>query len=320
MLRTTRRLKFLFAGILIAFMSATLAVQADEKPSSLVVFGDSLSDPGNAWVLTGLQSRAPFSLVPDAAYAIGGHHFTNGKTWVEQLAHEFKSNAGPAFRFTGQDNYAVGGARARTVGTVDLEAQVLLHLGMQEGRADPDTLYIIMIGGNDVRDAMQVFPADPSGMQSGVILMSALDSVYQNISSLAHAGAKHFLIATAPDLALVPAVRALGAEVQYLANYFSNQFNNGLSYKLFMLKNQFDIDVTVLDLFAILHQAVATPEEYGFDVVDTACINPGVVARATCSDPNDYLFWDGIHPTRAGHGMIARHAQALLDAAGAEMY
>ena len=316
----TKRYQFIFAGLLLMLAGTIVPVQADTKYDSLVVFGDSLSDPGNAWVLTGLQSHAPFEMVPDAAYAIGGHHFSNGRTWVEQLAHEFNATAGPAFHFSGKTNYAVGGARARTVGVFDLDAQVTMHLGMSAGVADDDTLYIIMIGGNDVRDAMQTFAIDPSGMQSGLILQSALDSVYQNIANLTQAGAKHFLISTAPDLGLVPAVRALGPEAQYLANYLSSEFNNGLAYTLFMLNNQFDIDVTVLDLFALLHQVVATPGEFDFDVVDTTCINLGVVARPVCSDPDDYLFWDGIHPTRAGHKQIAHHARQLLEARSRDTY
>ena len=314
MMHNSNRSKFIFAGLLLMLTGTIMPVQADTKYDSLVVFGDSMSDPGNAWVLTSLQSHAPFEMVPDAAYAIGGHHFTNGRTWVEQLAHEFNATAGPAFRFTGKTNFAVGGARARSVGVVDLEAQVALHLGLSAGAANADTLYIIMIGGNDVRDAMQAFAIDQSGMQSGLILQSALDAIYQNIANLTQAGAKHFLISTAPDLGLVPAVRALGPEAQYLGNYLSSEFNNGLAYTLFMLNNQFDIDVTVLDLFALLHQVVAAPDEYDFDVVDATCINPGVVARAVCSDPDDYLFWDGIHPTRAGHKEIAQHARELLHA------
>src|ERR1700740_2433975 len=70
---------------------------------SIVVFGTSLSDPGNAFALlahppagvslasTVSQNHPPFDtldelLVPSAPYAKGGHHFSNGATWIEQFA------------------------------------------------------------------------------------------------------------------------------------------------------------------------------------------------------------------------------------------
>jgi outer membrane lipase/esterase len=31
-----------------------------------------------------------------------------------------------------------------------------------------------------------------------------------------------------------------------------------------------------------------------------------------CSNPADYLFWDGIHPSAAGHAIIAREAARVL--------
>ena len=92
-----------------------LGSAGNAKIDDLVVFGDSLSDPGNAYALLGEQSVAPFELIPAAPYAIGGHHFSNGRTWVEQLGHEFGVNVGPAYSVAGFNNYAIGSARARSV-------------------------------------------------------------------------------------------------------------------------------------------------------------------------------------------------------------
>ena len=59
--------------------------------SAVVVFGTSLSDSGNAFALRGGVNTPPDYLmdpllIPSAPYARGGHHFTNGPTWIEQLA------------------------------------------------------------------------------------------------------------------------------------------------------------------------------------------------------------------------------------------
>ena len=74
---------------LMLFVPAWASAQTDF--GGIVVFGTSLSDPGNAFVLTGVQSTAPYEtldplLIPSWPYAKGGHHFSNGATWVEQFA------------------------------------------------------------------------------------------------------------------------------------------------------------------------------------------------------------------------------------------
>ena len=68
----------------------TLAACARAPSSAIVVFGTSLSDSGNAFALRGANTPPDYLvnplLIPDAPYARGGPHFTNGATWVEQLA------------------------------------------------------------------------------------------------------------------------------------------------------------------------------------------------------------------------------------------
>jgi phospholipase/lecithinase/hemolysin len=81
----------------------------------IVFFGDSLSDPGNKFALTGLKNTPPYDLldaflVPDGPYAKGGLHHSNGKTWAEQFAKAvgLGGYAGPAYRNRGKAaNYAL---------------------------------------------------------------------------------------------------------------------------------------------------------------------------------------------------------------------
>lgn len=47
-------------------------------------------------------------------------------------------------------------------------------------------------------------------------------------------------------------------------------------------------------------------EMAGNDVRD-ACLTPNV-APFTCENPDNYRFWDGIHPTKAGHAILAEEA------------
>ena len=93
------RAKSWLASILLAFVAFApgwAAADGLRRPfDQIVVFGDSLSDPGNAFALTGQHLTPPtygmttpedlLTLIPDAPYAKGGNHFSNGPTWIEDL-------------------------------------------------------------------------------------------------------------------------------------------------------------------------------------------------------------------------------------------
>src|SRR5215211_4626435 len=106
----------------VAFATSAVSAQQRAPYSAMIVFGTSLSDSGNAFALRGGTNTPPDYgldplLVPGAPYARGGHHFSNGATWVEQLARSLglAPSVRPAFRGSSAraTNYAVGGARAR---------------------------------------------------------------------------------------------------------------------------------------------------------------------------------------------------------------
>lgn len=300
----------LLLGALVAMHASVFAHPAYSK---LVVFGDSLSDPGNAFALTGKFSVRPFSLIPDAPYARGGMHFSNGKTWAEVLAKDLHLPSGPAFRNPLRfSNYAVGAARARSVTGADLTDQVSLYLSEHGSHADPHALYVILIGGNDIRDAIVAFQSDPSGAASSQILQAALTSVADNLQSLASSGAHYFLIGNAPDLALVPAVEQQGDLAKFLAHMLSVQYNTGLQGVITTMTNAFSLNVAQLDLYTLLHSLEASPQQIGLSDVTDTCITPGVIAHAVCRDTDDYLFWDGIHPTHTVHVFLANQALQAL--------
>jgi phospholipase/lecithinase/hemolysin len=304
----------LIVPLLLASLFGTNLAAASEYPR-VVAFGDSLSDPGNAFVLTMNVSLPPFQLIPDAPYARGGMHFSNGKTWVEQLADDLDvpRSAGPALRgpvvFS---NYAVGGARARPEGVFDLTTQVDLFLRDFSGAAPADALYVVYAGSNDVRDGLAALASDPSGATSSAILQGALAALRDNLLRLQAAGARHFLVPNAPDLSLVPAVRLQGAAVQGAARALATSYNTSLTGLLNGLEAASGLPVTRLDIFALLDEVVAAPGKFGLSNVEQACIVPGTTVQPYCVRPDQYLFWDGIHPTRMGHAIVAGRAMAAL--------
>jgi phospholipase/lecithinase/hemolysin len=313
-----------FIGILlVAFIVSAPARDAfADPPQHFVVFGDSLSDPGNAFVVLKKVGEPAFevppfsSLIPDAPYARGALHFSNGPTWIEQLSlvdHSFPT-AGPALLVpTVFSNYAVGGARARRSGDLDLSTQVNLFLQDFHGSGPADSLYVIWIGSNDVRDALEALRGDPSGATSGFIVQQAISSISNNLLALYNGGARRFLIANAPDIGLAPAVQLQGLGAQGAARSLSLLFNGALEQLLSGLSSMPYVQFVRLDVFTILTHVVASPASEGLRNVQDPCIRLNTFVHAYCSRPDQFLFWDGIHPTVAGHRILAKHANAALN-------
>jgi phospholipase/lecithinase/hemolysin len=287
------------------------------RERELVVFGDSLSDSGNFFVNTGEFSVRPFDFVPSAPYARSGFRFTNGRTWVEQIAmrmHDRRSGQ-PALRRPGRfTNYAYGTARSRANGSaLDLGSQVGLFLNDVGGQAPGESTYVMWTGSNDVRDALNALFVDPSGAISAGILQGAVTATADNIIALYGSGAQTFMVANVPNIGLTPAVRAFGPVAEMAALQLSVLYNQGLSQALDGLDALPGIRIERLDVFDILGDLVADPESGGLVNVTESCITPGVIVDAICDRPVDYLFWDGIHPTRIGHRHLAEAALELIE-------
>lgn len=299
--------------LLLALLAASGAAAGDYP--RVAAFGDSLSDPGNAFVLTANVSIPPFQLIPDAPYARGGMHFTNGRTWIEQLAEDLDAqrSAGPALlKPLVFSNYAVGGAAARPGGPFDLTTQVNLLLNDFSGAAPADALYAVYAGSNDARDALAALATDPTGAASLAILQGALIAVRDNLLRLQAAGARHFLVPNVPDLSLIPAVRLQGPTAQAAARWIASSYNTGLDGVLTGMQAAVGMDIKRLDVFALLNEVVAAPTAFDLRNVEQACIVPGTTVHPFCANPDQYLFWDGIHPTRVGHEILAGWAAIVL--------
>jgi phospholipase/lecithinase/hemolysin len=324
----------------IAAISATLTLtiptlHASDRPpySGIVVFGTSLSDPGNAFALRGGTSTPPDYgldpfLIPAAPYARGGHHFSNGATWVEQFARSLglAGSVRPAYGSASSKatNYAVGTARACDAPTdeeINLADQVHAYLADFGGVAPADALYVIEIGSNDVRDAIK---AALKVLQSGGSLNQALQTastvlgcaqqaIESQILTLYAAGARNFLVWTVPDPGLTPAIRSLGPSAMQVAALVTTSFNNQMLLPTVQGLESVhpDLDIAILDAFALLRQINDSPASFGLTNTTSACVTPNDQPYF-CQAADEYLFWDGVHPTAAAHAIVAQEAARVL--------
>jgi len=302
-------------GVLVLMLLAADSAEAITF-KGIVVFGGSVSDPGNFFALTGIANKPPYSeldafLVPTGPYNVGGHHSSNGPTWIEQFARPLGLSRYVQGSFQGSSryaaNYAVAGARSTDVAlTLDLPEQVAAYLMDVHNKAPSDALYVIDFGGNDVRDALVA--GDPT------ILNNALDAIADNLVTLYAAGARKFLFLNVADIDQIPSIRILDTffpGAAQAATLLTQGFNAGLDIIIASLTATPGVEVAKLDVYATVNDLVADPAEFGLTNVTSACITPNV-PPFTCKRPDRFLFWDGIHPTKAVHAIFAQEAAEVL--------
>jgi len=139
--------EFLLRPLLIVWLLFPIGSTAAPSFREIVVFGDSLSDTGN------LASLPEFGFLNIPPFDRG---FSNGPRAVEVLANSIGLDVDPSLHLVGPPvgtNFAVSGARARRINPIDLPAQIGTFLLNNSGTAPSDALYVVLIGGNDVRDA-----------------------------------------------------------------------------------------------------------------------------------------------------------------------
>jgi len=126
------------------------------------------------------------------------------------------------------------------------------------------------------------------------------------------------LVLTVPNLGDTPNALAAGPAASAAASILSATFDStlvngsGLIPSLSTLAAADSIDISVVNTYSLMDTIVADPGAYGFTNVTSPCytgtyagsadiLDPGTV----CANPNQYLFWDGEHPTAAANVLVA---------------
>lgn len=263
--------------------------------SNAYFFGDSLSDTGNALVLTG-------GALPVAPYFTG--RFSDGPVWVEYLATAIGHSDAAKANLAGGNNYAIGGARV-AAGATSVLAQIG-SFSSTHAVADPNALYVVVAGGNDMRDARSGNPAN-----IGAAAVAATDSLKTAISQLAGKGAKNILVANLPDLGATPEAVGLGltAPSTQATNAFNSLMGGVVSHGqgLGLTMSFFD--------FAALGAAVRTDAlnnggaVYGITNVSTPCGAFQGSVGISCSVSQ---FSDALHPSALSHQFMGAAAIAAV--------
>ncbi|CAN5635931.1 hypothetical protein BH10ACI4_BH10ACI4_06840 [soil metagenome] len=298
--------------------SLIAAVAHAQDYTSIVVFGDSLSDTGNAAHLT--QTKYGIR-IPGVAADYTDGRFTNGSdtippsfnykgVWVEQLAAMLPAKPAVVNSLDGGTNYAYGlattgtGTTAFTFGPGDafsvnvnnVSRQITTYLATKP-KINEKTLFVVWAGANDLLGA-----TSSRDVADAAIRQAA------NVERLVEAGATQILVPNLPPLGLIP--RLNGSPVTAIpATQATVVYNSVLRLGLTIVQAanlRKRVRVFQMNVFNLFQSAVASPSSYL--LADVTRMAQGNYA----ANPDTYLFWDDLHPTTRGHEILATSAFKML--------
>ena len=273
--------------------------------SRLVSFGDSLSDNGNLYTATsGTQPPAPYN-----------KRFTNDLVWAEYLSGSMQGFFTATSYTSGNFNSAFGGARtdnavANPPGTSVQIGSYLAH-GGSFGANDVASMWA---GANDIFQALPGASGNPStaaSVMSGVSVTAA-GNVATQVGQLSTAGAKTILVMNLPDLGKTPQFSG-DPNASALTTLTTSVFNTALDTGLkAQASAHTGSNIVEVDIYSAFNAIIANPTAFGLTNVTQQCLAVTACVTGSQDTRNTYLFWDGVHPTAAGHKLVAKMAAQYL--------
>ena len=320
------------AGVLAIGTSAPAAAQTINQVN---VFGDSSVDAGAYRVRPNPLANALYNSLWPAAVAAGAGVPTSspGLMNSQVLAAYFGLTANPFNGPGGGTNYATSGAKDVTVNNAQTGGfgaatptvtQINTFIAFGGGAVNPNALYLISSGGNDISFAIGAsgtgpFPTNPQAYVTG-----AATSLAQAIAGLHAAGARYILV---PDLSYSFPIANTAAA--------ANQRALELSYSQTLWSSLAAAGVNFIpaDFNSVRLAILANPAMFGLQFINTgpgqsACTQPAGITTAWAllcsSNPNapstfvapnadqTHLFADDQHLTTAGQKIQADYYYSLI--------
>lgn len=291
----TRHTRRALAAALVAV--AAMQLEAQRTFSSLTMFGDSFSDVGNARAISGNP------LIPP--------RFSNGPVWSDVLGARLGRTADVTAAFvpaTATGVYAIGGATTNTGATsTAIQINRWCSAGGLPGSpctrtADATGLYVLFIGGNDVRGAAGL--GTDAARRAATV--TAANNVVAQAAALRGQGVNNLLLAYLPDLGRTP--DRIGGPQAGILTDLTGLFNTTLATGIAGLRaanpTASIFDFRLDNLFTNL---LANPAGFGFTNTSGNCQLDGQLPACT-----GYVFADGLHPTAAAHALIGNAAYDLV--------
>lgn len=286
-------MKSFMCGAALAVLAMGLGATATQAQTydRLVVFGDSLSDNGNLFMATAPNSTPP------APYWQG--RFADGPVFTERLGFNAVNFMGPV---NGSINMAFGGARTDTeAAPLGMLSQLGLYRtrGGTFGKGD---LVTVLGGANNLFQGLPAAAVSPNPTATfAATAKAAAVDVNTLVGQVASLGAGTVLVINLPQLSVTP--QFAGTAGAALGDYGATTYNTELANltRATAAANA-GTNIIQMNIYAAGATVAADPAAFGIRNVTAPCLS----ATGLCSNPAEYFYFDGVHPTAAGHAILAR--------------
>lgn len=287
-------LRTLVAAASLAFAANAAGATSMNGYTSVWIFGDSLSDPGNLSLATG------GAIPPSPPYFQG--KFSNGPVWADRITGDFTIDAklpsgNFAFGFATavrNDDIALG----RPVQIPDVPDQIELFKATGAGAIGKRPVAAIWAGANDIFDAAPGGTAREAGR-------AAAKAVAKNALVLAGLGFNDVAIFNMPDLSKTPSYNLFQPALAPQAAAGSAAFNRTIARRIDKLESK-GLNIISYDMASLFADLVANPTDFGVQNATVPCVFPAAAGGSVCS-PEEALalaFFDGVHPNSVIHDRI----------------
>lgn len=335
--------------------------------SDAYFFGDSLTDNGafanhSYNSIPALAPLQPFFTPTNNKFTSAG-----GKVWSEFLTTTLTGKTlqpnnprNPANAPATGTNYAQGGAQVNTtpgvpglpipglgnspaLAAMSVKQQVDAFLQQKGGVADPNAVYAVFGGANDVfylatflgtakgnpgslstminattgpvKTIFQQIAAGTLSPTDGAraALTQSVADLRDQVARLQAAGAKNVIVPLLPDMGKTPAGFS-NAETGSTLTSLSTSYNTLLQATLLSS----GINAIPIDTISLTNDIQGNPAKYGLsNSTTTGCAGVGAATTLLCSSmvPNGdtYMYADAVHPTEAAHKIVANYVASTTD-------
>ena len=320
--------------------------------SGVYVFGDSLVDAGNALKLAKFYGTLTFSDLPDGAPTSEAGYFqgrfSNGYTFADLISNKtIGLVTKPVFPFGYDDpwigvpidpfagdpsgnnlNFAYGGSQIRQGDEVvpDLDGQTDAFKDAVDNHADPNALYLVTMGGNDVRSLAPAGSDPVSVADAHAALDAAADKLLHELEQLVDIGVHNILITGVPDVGLIPkydhdGIFGLSPTEQARANaatQYSIYLDNLIRTEVVPALEAMGVDVTYVPIMGspyVDSSGRVIDPAFAAILPEIAALH-GLTASELSNNMLQYqnlVFFDQIHPTAQAHALVGAYMYAQLN-------